>query len=78
MKKAIALLMALVCLLTVTVIPVSAEEKEVDLESAFKSNLSFLDCYYTLGPEYMATTLCGKLYDWELAHETHYSVETVV
>ena len=73
MKRFVALLMALVCLLTVAVIPVSA--KEVDLDSIFDQSLSFLDQYYQLDAEYMAFFLSGKLYSWEEGEASGYKVQ---
>ena len=69
MKRILALLLAVVSVLTLMVWPVSAAET-VDLDSLFRSNLSFLDQYYDLNGYFMIQKLCGLLYDYDLGMET--------
>ena len=71
MKRILAMLLAIVSVLTLMAWPVSAAP--VDLDELFQSNLNFLDQYYTLGAEFMIQKLCGIMYPWEKAEELNYA-----
>ena len=72
MKRILAMLLAIVSVLTLMVWPVSAAAP-VDLDELFQSNLNFLDQYYTLGAEFMIQKLCGIMYPWDKAEELNYA-----
>ncbi len=72
MKRILAMLLALVSVLTMMVWPVSAAPS-VDLDELFQNNLNFLDQYYTLGAEFMIHKICGIMYPWDKAEELNYA-----
>ena len=76
MKRILALLLAVVSVLTLMVWPVSAAES-VNLDSLFTSNLNFLDQYYDLGAEFIVHKLCGIMYSWDEAVANDFAVKPV-
>lgn len=76
MKRILAMLLAIVSVLTLMVWPVSAAAP-VDLDTLFESNLNFLDQYYTLDAEFMIQKICGIMYPWEEAEANNYDLKVV-